>query len=429
VGLNCIANEKIAKKTKFKNLYIFPACSDSGMPFGLAIWAYHNIFNQTKRIKFENAYTGKKYKKKDIRLLLKNFKIPYKKSKLHKIAELLVKNKIFGIFQGGSEYGPRALGNRSIIANPSSKWMRDHINTNIKNRELFRPFAPIVLKQYSKEFFDVKDSPYMLRAGPCKKYNIIPAVNHVDNTSRVQTITKRQNSKIYEIITNFNRLIKIPIILNTSFNDAGEPLVETPLDSLISFLSTKLDYLVLEDYLIDASVLKNKNILLKELKNFRKININKFHSHAKKQLLDKSFFSLDINKIIKIRNNFLYKELRKEKILNFKNFFNSIKRNEKYLIIGTIDHTNKLLKLIGKLDNKHQNLYFYQFKKNDFKNNSKHSICNIKKILNLKKYSWSKILISTHQFQDQIENFLIQKGMVNFDNCYKNYYTNIIDSY
>ena len=429
VALNCIANEKIAKKTKIKNLHIFPACSDSGMPFGLAIWGYHNIYNQTKRVKFENSYTGKKYKKKDIELLLKNFKISYKKIKTNIIAKLLAKNKIFGIFQDGSEYGPRALGNRSIIANPSESWMRDHINVNIKHRELFRPFAPIVLKEYSKEYFDVKESPFMLRAGPCKKYKVIPAVNHVDKTSRVQTITSRQNKKIYEIISSFNKIIGIPLILNTSFNDAGEPLVETPLDSLITFLNTKLDYLVLQDYLIDGSVIKNKKSLLKKLESSRKKKIDDFYYQAKKKLLKKSFFSLNLKEIIKQKNNFLYKELKNEKILKLKNFFTNMKKHEKYLIIGTRDHTMKLFKLIGRSNINYRNLYFYEFKKNDFKKNSKSNLKKIKKILNLNKFSWSRVLISSHQFQDDIKTFLLKKKIFNFDNYYQNYHVSILDSF
>jgi carbamoyltransferase len=429
VALNCIANEKIAKNTKNKNIHIFPACSDAGMPFGLAIWGYHNIYNQTKRVKFENAYTGKKYEKRDIKLFLKKFKIIYKIVKPSMIAKLLSKNKIFGIFQGSSEYGPRALGNRSIIANPSASWMRDYINTNIKHRELFRPFAPIVLKEYSKKFFDVKDSPYMLRAGPCKKYKIIPAVNHVDQTSRVQTITIKQNRKIYEIIKNFNKIIGVPVILNTSFNDAGEPLVETPADAIISFLNTNLNYLVLEDLLIDFDSLKDKKGLLKKLINYRNTIINKLYSKAKKVLFNKKFSYVDLDKVIKRRNKNLFIALSKDKILNFKNFFKSIKKNKKYLIIGTRDHTSKLFKLLKKFNNKHRNIYFYEFKSNDFKNSKECDLKNIKRITKFDIFSWSNVLISSHQFQDGIKNFLVRKKIFNFDGFYKNYQTNIIDSY
>ena len=429
VALNCIANEKIAKKTKNKNIHIFPACSDAGMPFGLAIWGYHNIYNQTKRVKFENAYTGKKYKKEDIKLLLKKFKLIFNKTKPSMIAKLLSQNKILAIFQGRSEYGPRALGNRSIIANPKASWMRDYINTSIKHRELFRPFAPIVLKKYSKFFFDVEDSPYMLRAGPCKKYKIIPAVNHVDQTSRVQTITIKQNKNIYEIIKNFKKIAGVPVILNTSFNDAGEPLVENPVDALISFINTHLDYLVLEDFLIDASKLTDKENLLKKLINYRIKETNKHYSNAKKTLLNINFSSGHLKEVIKKRNETLLKTLAKGKIENFKNFFTSIKKNKKYLIIGTRDHTSKLFQLFKKFNNKYQNVYFYEFKKNDYKNSEKSNLKKIKKVMKLDGFTWSNILISSHQFQDEIKNFLYQKDMFNFDGSYKNFQTNILDSY
>jgi len=429
VALNCIANEKIAKKTKNKNIHIFPACSDAGMPFGLAIWGYHNIYNQTKRVKFENAYTGKKYKKEDIKLLLKKFKLIFNKTKPSMIAKLLSKNKILAIFQGRSEYGPRALGNRSIIANPTASWMRDHINTSIKHRELFRPFAPIVLKKYSKFFFDVEDSPYMLRAGPCKKYKIIPAVNHVDQTSRVQTITIKQNKNIYEIIKNFKKIAGVPVILNTSFNDAGEPLVENPVDALISFINTNLDYLVLEDFLIDSSKLTDKENLLKKLINYRIKETNKHYSNAKKTLLNINFSSGHLKEVIKKRNETLLKTLGNGKIENFKNFFTSIQKNKKYLIIGTRDHTSKLFQLFKKFNNKYQNVYFYEFKKNDYKNSEKSNLKKIKKVMKLDAFIWSNILISSHQFQDEIKNFLYQKNMFNFDGSYKNFQTNILDSY
>lgn len=428
VALNCIANEKIAKKTKYKNIYIFPACSDAGIPFGLAVWGYHNIYKQTKRIKFENAYTGKKYKKEDIKLLLKKFKIIFNKTKPQNIAKLLSKNKVLGIFQGGSEYGPRALGNRSIIANPKASWMRDYINRSIKHRELYRPFAPIVLKKYSNFFFDVEDSPYMLRAGPCKKYTLIPAVNHVDQTSRVQTITIKQNKRIYEIINNFKKIENVPVILNTSFNNAGEPLVEDPVDALISFINTNLDYLILEDFLIESSKLSDKENLLKKLINYRKKKINKIYSDAKKVILNRKIPSKHLIKIIKRKNDILLKKLSQEKIKNFKNFFSSIEKNKKYLIIGTIDHTAKLLKLFKKFNN-YQNLYFYKFKKNDYKNSKSNNLKKIKIIKKFNLFKWANILISSHQFQDEIKSYLYKRNKFNFEGCYKNYQTNILDSF
>merc|ERR1711965_726817 len=136
---------------------------------------------------------------------------------------------VIGNFNGASEYGPRALGNRSILGDARNSKMRDHINIKVKHREIFRPFAPAILEEKSKDYFDIDYSPFMLRASDCKKKNKIPSAIHVDGTARVQTVNKKQNKKFYNIINSFYKITGVPVILNTSFNDAGEPLVETPL--------------------------------------------------------------------------------------------------------------------------------------------------------------------------------------------------------
>jgi len=429
VALNCISNEKIAKKSKIKNLHIFPACSDSGMPFGLALWGYHNLCKQSKRLSFENAYTGKSYDLNEIKNLLDKFNIKHTKYTYSKISKLLNENKIIGIFQGSSEYGPRALGNRSILANPSPVWMRDHINKNIKHRELFRPFAPIVLKQYSKRYFNIEESPFMLRAGPCKKNKIIPAVNHVDQTSRVQTITMQQNKRIYKIISEFKKLTGIPLILNTSFNDNGEPVVESPLDSLISSINTNLDYLIVENFLIDIKNLKNKKKLLKRMLREREVILKKNSLKAKKTLLLKNFFSLNIKKILRQKNKKLLHELKQNKIATFELFFRKIKKDKKYLIVGTMDHTKKVLKLLSISKNRYSNIYYLNFKKNDYPNNKQQKLNNFKNIKHLGNLNWENVLISSHQYQDDIIKFLKNKNILNFINPYKNFHTNILDSY
>ena len=181
--------------------------------------------------------------------------------------------------------------------------------------------------------------------------------------------------------------------------------------------------------LIDFDTLKDKKGLLKKLINYRNTIINKFYSNAKKILFNEKFSYVDLNKVIKRRNKNLFRALSKDKILNFKNFFKSIKKNKKYLIIGTRDHTSKLFKLLKKFNNKHRNIYFYEFKSNDFKNSKECDLKNIKRITKFDIFSWSNVLISSHQFQDEIKNFLVQKKIFNFDGFYKNYQTNIIDSY
>lgn len=168
-------------------------------------------------------------------------------------AQLLAQGKIIGWFQGGSEFGPRALGHRSILADPRKAEMKDILNERVKHRESFRPFAPSVLLEYSQEYFDLDiPSPFMLLVANVhkEKQGIIPAVTHVDGTARLQTVTKEDNGIFYDLIDQFRRITGVPVILNTSFNVAGEPIVENPLDALTCFQNTMMDYLILHDYLI-----------------------------------------------------------------------------------------------------------------------------------------------------------------------------------
>jgi len=168
-------------------------------------------------------------------------------------ARLIDDGNIIAWFQGGSEFGPRALGHRSILADPRDPDMKDKLNREIKHREEFRPFAPSVLKEFQSEYFELEDdSPYMLLTSLVheNKRSLIPAVVHVDGTSRLQTVTKRFDERFYLLIKEFYNITGIPMVLNTSFNDAGEPIVETPLDALSTFLNTGLDNLIMHDYLI-----------------------------------------------------------------------------------------------------------------------------------------------------------------------------------
>ena len=165
---------------------------------------------------------------------------------LSEVAKLISEKKIIGWFQNGSEYGPRALGNRSILADSRSSKIRNYVNQKVKHREMYRPFAPAVLEEDCKRYFKLKNSsPYMLLVAKVRNPKRIPAVTHVDGTARVQTVNKEQNRLFYNLIYEFKKITGVGCILNTSFNDAGEPIVETPEDALITFLGTKMDYLVL----------------------------------------------------------------------------------------------------------------------------------------------------------------------------------------
>jgi len=169
-------------------------------------------------------------------------------------AKLLSEGHVFGWFQGRSEFGPRALGNRSILADPRTPEMKDKLNKRVKHRQAFRPFAPIVLAERANEVFecDGRDSPFMLLAERVRPQwrDKIPAIVHVDGTARVQTIRQDQNARLYDLLKQFNALTGVPVLLNTSFNVKGEPIVETPEDAIRCFLTTGIDYLVLHDVLI-----------------------------------------------------------------------------------------------------------------------------------------------------------------------------------
>lgn len=270
VFLNSIINKKILDHTPIKNIFVPPCCDDTGQPLGNALYGLHEHFGVKKIISMKNAFLGRDYSKDEILDVLnkkqKIYALPYHvKEKAikytkeinvaKKIAHLLSQGKIVGLFNGASEIGPRALGHRSIICAPYPAEMKDFLNSRIKHREFFRPFAPSVLLEYvAKYFYLNKPSPYMLLVAKAKKKTErkISAVLHIDNTSRIQTVNTK-DGLYYKIIKEFFKLTGIPVILDTSFNDNGEPIVETPRDALSMFCKNDLDYLVIEDYLISKS--------------------------------------------------------------------------------------------------------------------------------------------------------------------------------
>ena len=259
VALNCVANNVIRESKIFNNLYINPGASDTGIPLGGVYHGYFHELNNLKTKTTQSAYLGIEYKRNQINkslfLLKKNKKIKIHKDKnLNKTLSLILKNKAVGFFQGRSETGPRALGNRSILMSPLKEKNRYILNKKIKLREEFRPFAPIVLKENVADFFEFEgESPYMLYACKVKKNkkNLIPAVVHLDDTARIQTVTSKENPRIYKLIKKFKKKTKVPILINTSFNIKNEPIVETPDNALNCFLNTNIDALFLEDYLIE----------------------------------------------------------------------------------------------------------------------------------------------------------------------------------
>ena len=252
VGLNSVANKKILDKTPFENIFIQPASGDSGLALGAALWASHQIKKNPIKWRMANAYLGRDYSEKEILDAISGSGCKYQKIQHPQeiAAKLLADEKIIGWFQGKSEYGPRALGNRSILCSPIPPEMKDKLNMQVKHRESFRPFAPACLAEAANEYFELDcPSPFMLLIARVKKDNV-PAITHVDGTARVQTVNPDQNLKFYSLIKEFQKLTGVPVVLNTSFNDSGEPIVETPQDAVRTFKSTNLDALMIGDYLL-----------------------------------------------------------------------------------------------------------------------------------------------------------------------------------
>jgi carbamoyltransferase len=255
VALNSVSNYKLLKLGIYKDIFINPAASDTGIPLGAALHGLHHVKKVKKNYDVISPYLGPTYSNTLIESTIKNFsgfKI-VRKNALKVAASMLASNKILGCHNGRSEMGPRALGNRSILMSPLLSENKDTLNLLVKHRESFRPFAPVILEEFVSEYFKIDRScPYMLFVPEVKesKRSIIPAVTHVDGSARLQTISKEQNTVLHELISEFHILTGVPVILNTSFNDNNEPIVETLSDAIQCFLNTNIDALIINGKII-----------------------------------------------------------------------------------------------------------------------------------------------------------------------------------
>jgi carbamoyltransferase len=267
VALNSVANGRILRETPFDELYIHPAAGDGGGAIGAALYAYHSLQGKPRKFVMEHAYWGKNYDHNEIKRFLNDKGVSYEyleddEALFERIIESLQKGKIIGWFQGRFEWGPRALGNRSILADPRKAEMKDIVNMKIKFREPFRPFAPAVLIERTEEFFDLENAQvhyparFMLYVVNVKesKRDQIPAITHVDGTGRLQTISRTANPRYYRLIEKFGEATGIPLLLNTSFNLKGEPIVNTPENAFQTFMKSGMDELVLERYIIRKEI-------------------------------------------------------------------------------------------------------------------------------------------------------------------------------
>jgi carbamoyltransferase len=257
VAQNSVANGKIRENTDFERIYIPPAAHDAGNAIGSALWFYHQELGNENRYFINNSFFGPHFEDHEIEKILKEKGVNYIKMAdenelIEKVSDLLVNGAIIGWFQGRTEFGPRALGNRSILANPARKDAKDLINKKIKRRESFRPFAPSILREFVSEYFEQDDDVYFMekvfKIKP-EKRELIPAVTHVDGTGRLQTVHKDITPLFYRLIERFRQKTGIPLLLNTSFNE-NEPIVNTPLEALDCYLRTDMDALVMGKILV-----------------------------------------------------------------------------------------------------------------------------------------------------------------------------------
>jgi carbamoyltransferase len=284
VALNCVANGRLLREGPFKDIWIQPAAGDAGGAVGAALAVWHEYLGNPRKTNsadtMSGAYLGPRFSKQEIQKYLDSINASYSELKgdalTSRVAELLAKENVVGWFQGRMEFGPRALGGRSILGDPRSRNMQKVMNLKIKYRESFRPFAPSVLSDRVADYFDLdRRSPYMLLVAPVKdklripmteeqkklfgidKLNVprsqIPAITHVDYSARIQTVHEDTNPRYYDLLKHFEKQTGCPVLVNTSFNVRGEPIVCTPEDAYRCFMRTEMDYLVLENFLLAKS--------------------------------------------------------------------------------------------------------------------------------------------------------------------------------
>lgn len=262
VALNSVYNGKILRNTPFKNIWIQPNATDGGTSIGVGAYIYNTILGKKRNYVMKNAFLGPDYTTEEIKSFLEKNKINFSKFKSNKelvrtAANLMYKDNVIGWFQGRMEWGPRALGSRSILSNACHPDMQHILNLKVKHREKFRPFAPVVCEDDALKYFDCDEpvpepTDYMLMVYPIREewHDKIPAVTHVDGSGRLQTIRREQNPLYYDTIKEFGKLSGIPIIINTSFNIRGEPIVCTPFDAYKCMMGTGIDYLFMDKFLI-----------------------------------------------------------------------------------------------------------------------------------------------------------------------------------
>jgi carbamoyltransferase len=254
VALNCVANARVLEETDYERVWVPPCASDTGGPLGAALWYYHQKCAHPRSLTLTHPFYGLEESEEALRAALDNAGLPAERlddeALFARVARDLAEGQIVGWFQGRFEMGPRALGNRSILADPRRLATKDRINARIKYRESFRPFAPVVLAEHARDYFEIdQDDPFMTMAPRVRpeKRDVIPAVVHIDGTARLQTVERSANPRYYAVIEAFMRETGVPVLINTSFN-RQEPIVATAREAVSCYLRTEMDVLVLGNY-------------------------------------------------------------------------------------------------------------------------------------------------------------------------------------
>ncbi|MHC4818626.1 MAG: carbamoyltransferase family protein [Planctomycetota bacterium] len=259
VALNCVANGKLAAESGFENVWIQPAAGDDGIAIGCACYGHLALKQGRRGFVMEHAFLGREYDRFDVGEAFRPWsaRVATRRHRADNVfretAQLLAEGRVVGWFQGRSEFGPRALGNRSILADPRDAAMKDRVNARVKHRQGFRPFAPAILAEKAHEYFEgEEESPFMLLVKTVRPEvrDKVPAIVHVDGTARVQTVREKDNPFFYGLLRAFEDRTGVPVLLNTSFNVRGDPIVEAPMDAMECFLYTHLDALVMYDWIV-----------------------------------------------------------------------------------------------------------------------------------------------------------------------------------
>jgi len=290
VGLNCVTNNYLAEGSPFEEIYIQPAANDAGTAIGACYYIWNHVLENKERFLQESVYLGPEYSENKIHSILSLQKADFKKHEnIEKtVAELLANGEVVAWFQGKMEFGPRALGNRSILADPRRVDIAHYLNEKIKHREFFRPFAASVIEEKTKEWFDYKkpsfSDKFMLLSRKVKdeKLGQIPAVTHYDNSCRIQTVSEDDNPRYHQLLTEFEKITDVPLLLNTSFNDS-EPIICSPEDALNTCIKSEVRWLAIDDFLVD-------------LVNLVSINFSK-NKEKEKVLVDTSGIQIELEDI------------------------------------------------------------------------------------------------------------------------------------